>query len=171
MALIQEDEGFNWDKYIPREKVLVAEVDNRWQRDFARHEIIKFYDHFEEAQIANRWDAERDCFLDPQGNPMVDPKKVDFNAATAVFPTYQTFYTRRSLERYYEANLYKHLNEVFYASLPKVMDLKKKKEEDVEKLVEEMKKTARKADENQQKTMKIRSRRRQKKLRCQMKLR
>ncbi|MFS7914911.1 hypothetical protein Hanom_Chr02g00159111 [Helianthus anomalus] len=130
MAVIHEDEGFNWSKYISREEhALVAEVE----------------------QTNGRWDAERECYLDPQGNPVVDPKKVDFNAATAVSLTCQTFYTRRSIEKDYEANLYKRLKEVFYVSLPKVMELNKKKEENVEKLVEELKKTAGDADENQQK--------------------
>ncbi|MFS7945319.1 hypothetical protein Hanom_Chr06g00522911 [Helianthus anomalus] len=89
--------------------------------------------------------------MDPQGNPVVDPKKVNFNAEAAVFPTCQTFYTRRLIEKDYVANLYKHLKEVFYTSLPKVMELNKKKEENVKKLVEKLKKTARDADENQHK--------------------
>ncbi|KAJ0789490.1 putative transcription factor interactor and regulator CCHC(Zn) family [Helianthus annuus] len=87
-AVIHEDGGFNWSKYISREgHALVAEVevDKRWQRDFARHEIEKLYVPFKEAHRANRWDDERECYLDPQGNPVVDPKKVDFNAATRSF--------------------------------------------------------------------------------------
>ncbi|MFS8023709.1 hypothetical protein Hanom_Chr16g01454631 [Helianthus anomalus] len=97
--VIQEDEGFNWDKYIPREHhALVAEVedDKRWQIDYARLEIDKLYAPFKGEKRAKRWDAERECYLDPQGNPVVDRKKVDFNAVTALFPPCDTFYTRRS---------------------------------------------------------------------------
>ncbi|MFS7966477.1 hypothetical protein Hanom_Chr09g00774191 [Helianthus anomalus] len=78
-----------------------------------------------------RWDA-GECYLDPQGNPVVDPKKVDFKAVIDFFPTCDTFYMRRSKEKDYETNLYKRLKEI-------------------EKLVEEVKKTAGEADENQQK--------------------
>ncbi|MFS7996834.1 hypothetical protein Hanom_Chr12g01134471 [Helianthus anomalus] len=152
LVVTQEDEGFKWDKYIRREKyALVAEVDNRWQRSSARYEINKLYNPFGEAKEAKRWDSERECNLDPQGYPVVNPDKVDFNAMVAVIPTCQHFYTRRLIEKDYEENLYKRLNEVFYASLRKVMELQKKKEEDVEKLVDELKKTIRDAYENQQK--------------------
>ncbi|KAJ0540288.1 hypothetical protein HanRHA438_Chr08g0371141 [Helianthus annuus] len=153
MVITQEDEGFNWDKYIPREKyVLVAKVDNRWQRSFAREEINKLYDPFDEAKEAKRWDAEREYYLDLHGNPVVDPNKVKFDDVVAVIPTCQQFYTRRSIEKDYEENLFKPINEVFYASLTKVMELVKKNEEVVEKLVEELKKTVGEAVENQQKS-------------------
>ncbi|MFS7912936.1 hypothetical protein Hanom_Chr02g00135721 [Helianthus anomalus] len=117
------------------------------QRSFVLYELNKLYDPLKEAK---RWDAEKECYLDPQGNPVVDPDKVDFNVA--VIPTCQQFYTRRLTEKDYEENLYKHIKEVCYASLMKVMELEKKKEEDVEKLVDELKKPARNVDENQQKT-------------------
>ncbi|MFS7962623.1 hypothetical protein Hanom_Chr08g00728831 [Helianthus anomalus] len=126
MVVTQEDEGFNWDKYIPGEKyALVAKVDNIWQRSFAREEINKLYDPFDEAKEAKRWDAERECYLDPQGNPVVDPNKVKFDDVVAVIAT---CHTRRSIKKDYEENLYKPINEVFYASLTKVMELEKKKE-------------------------------------------
>ncbi|MFS7966369.1 hypothetical protein Hanom_Chr09g00772931 [Helianthus anomalus] len=131
----------------------VAEVidDKRWQRDNASFEIRKLYAPFKEAQKANRWDAERESYLDPQDNPVVDPKKVDFDEVAIIFPYCDTFHTRRLSEKDYEANLFKHLKEVFEASLPKVMELRKKKEDEIEKLVEEVKKTAGDADENKQK--------------------
>ncbi|MFS7905237.1 putative transcription factor interactor and regulator CCHC(Zn) family [Helianthus anomalus] len=67
LAVIQDDEGFKWNKYIPREKhVLVVAVDNSWQRHFARERINELYDPFDEAKEAKRWDAERECYLDPQ---------------------------------------------------------------------------------------------------------
>ncbi|MFS7953568.1 hypothetical protein Hanom_Chr07g00620231 [Helianthus anomalus] len=128
---------------------LVGEVDNKWQRSFARGEINKLYDPFDEAKEAKRWDVERECYLDPQGNPVVDPNKVDFNAVVAVIPTCEQFYTRSKIEKDYEENLYKRIKEVFYATLTKVMELRKKKEEEVEKLVDKLKKTIGEADENQ----------------------
>ncbi|MFS8006465.1 hypothetical protein Hanom_Chr14g01249461 [Helianthus anomalus] len=41
------------------------------------------YKAFKEAQLANRWDAKREYFVDPKGNPTVDPEKVDFEALVA----------------------------------------------------------------------------------------
>ncbi|MFS7911809.1 hypothetical protein Hanom_Chr02g00122431 [Helianthus anomalus] len=66
---------------------LVANI--RWSRQeqIARERINELYDPFDEAKNANRWDEERECFLDPQGNPMVDLKKVDFDALVVVIPT------------------------------------------------------------------------------------
>ncbi|XP_021971547.1 putative protein tag-278 [Helianthus annuus] len=134
LVVIQDYEGYDWSK-----------------RDNASFEIRKLYAPFKEAQKAKRWDAERECYFDPQGNPVVDPKKVDFDAVADIFPDRDTFHTRRLPEKDYEANLFKHLKEVFETSLPKVVELRKKKEEEIEKLVEEVKKTAGDADENEQK--------------------
>ncbi|MFS8033241.1 hypothetical protein Hanom_Chr17g01567171 [Helianthus anomalus] len=33
------------------------------------------------------WSVEKECFVDPKGNPTVDPDKVDFEALVAVIPT------------------------------------------------------------------------------------
>ncbi|KAJ0554145.1 putative transcription factor interactor and regulator CCHC(Zn) family [Helianthus annuus] len=157
LVVIQDDEGYDWIKVLPEEdyvgSAFVAEVvdDKRWQRDNASFQIRKLYAPFKEAQKAKRWDAERECYLDPQGNPVVGPKKVDFDAVANLFPDCDTFHTRRLSEKDYEANLYIRLKEVFEESLPKVLELRKKKEEEIEKLVEEVKKTAGDADENEQK--------------------
>ncbi|XP_022041186.1 myosin-7-like [Helianthus annuus] len=137
-VVIQDDEGYDWSK-----------------RDNASFEIRKLYAPFKEAQKAKRWDAERECYLDPQGNPVVDPRKVDFDAVANIFPDRDTFHTRRLSKKDYEANLFKRLKEVFEASLPKVMELRKKKEEEIEKLVEEVKKTARDVDEKNDEDQKL----------------
>ncbi|KAM0035789.1 hypothetical protein Hdeb2414_s0015g00450671 [Helianthus debilis subsp. tardiflorus] len=85
---------------------------------------------------------------------MVDLRKVDFNAVVAVIPSCGEFYTRRKVVKDYEENLEKHIKKVLCASITKVIELKKKKEEvvkeNVEKLVDELRKTTREADENQQ---------------------
>ncbi|MFS8007042.1 hypothetical protein Hanom_Chr14g01256301 [Helianthus anomalus] len=49
--------------------------------------LSELHDIFMEAKHANRWDNERKCFVDPQGNPAVDPKMVDFEALVAAIPT------------------------------------------------------------------------------------
>ncbi|MFS7986969.1 hypothetical protein Hanom_Chr11g01016501 [Helianthus anomalus] len=45
------------------------------------------YEVLMEAKSANRWDKERECFVDPQGNQTVDPQKVNFEALVVVIPT------------------------------------------------------------------------------------
>ncbi|KAJ0643074.1 putative transcription factor interactor and regulator CCHC(Zn) family [Helianthus annuus] len=100
LMTIQYDEGFNWNKYIPKEtSALVATIEWSRQEHVARERINELYGPFNEAKEVNRWDAERECFLDPQGNPMVDPKKVDFDALIAAIPTAGEFYDRMKLRK------------------------------------------------------------------------
>ncbi|MFS7978799.1 hypothetical protein Hanom_Chr10g00919681 [Helianthus anomalus] len=87
--------------------VLVAEVKWTRQERIARERVNELYDPFNEAKKAKRWDDERECFLEPQGNPVVDPKKVDFDALVAVIPTAGEFYSMRKAEKDYEENLEK----------------------------------------------------------------
>ncbi|MFS7912607.1 hypothetical protein Hanom_Chr02g00131941 [Helianthus anomalus] len=89
--------------------------------------------------------------MDPQGNPVVDPSKVDFDAVTNLFPNQDTYHTRRLSVKGYEADLMNKLKEIFEASLPKVVGMRKRKEEELEKLIEEVKRTAEDADVEEQK--------------------
>ncbi|MFS7969417.1 hypothetical protein Hanom_Chr09g00808961 [Helianthus anomalus] len=61
----------------------------RWSREQRRaHERLnEVVTIFKEAKQAKRWDDERKCYLDPQGNHTVDPKTVDINALVAAIPT------------------------------------------------------------------------------------
>ncbi|MFS8006774.1 hypothetical protein Hanom_Chr14g01253111 [Helianthus anomalus] len=84
LVVTQEDEGFNWNKYIPNEgSALVAEI--RWSREQhkAHERLNEVCTTFREAKHAERCDDERKCYLDPQGNSAVDPKMVDFDALVA----------------------------------------------------------------------------------------
>ncbi|MFS7904572.1 putative transcription factor interactor and regulator CCHC(Zn) family [Helianthus anomalus] len=65
LIINKEDEGFNWNKYILKEKLaLVAKIRP------SREGIMR-----------------GSVFVDPQGNPAVDPKMVDFEALVAAIPT------------------------------------------------------------------------------------
>ncbi|MFS7921008.1 hypothetical protein Hanom_Chr03g00231571 [Helianthus anomalus] len=66
--------------------------------------------------------------MDPQGNPVIDPDKVDFDAVTNLFPDQDTYSTRRLSEKGYEADPMNKIKEIFEASLLKVVEMKKKKE-------------------------------------------
>ncbi|MFS8008758.1 hypothetical protein Hanom_Chr14g01276681 [Helianthus anomalus] len=88
---VQDDEGFNWGKYIKDGRTekwaLVVEFKESREENHARAYLSEVYKAFIEAQRANRWSQEKECFVDPQGNPTVDPDKVDFEALVAVIPT------------------------------------------------------------------------------------
>ncbi|KAJ0549600.1 putative transcription factor interactor and regulator CCHC(Zn) family [Helianthus annuus] len=85
---IQEDEGFNWNKYIPKEKLaMVAEFKQSREECHVQMYLSEVYKAFIKAKRENRWDRQRECFVNSQGNPIVDPQKVDFEARVAAIPT------------------------------------------------------------------------------------
>ncbi|KAM0003248.1 putative transcription factor interactor and regulator CCHC(Zn) family [Helianthus debilis subsp. tardiflorus] len=82
LAVIHDDEGYGWSQVLPEKDCVgyafVADFDHDlwWRRDYARWEIEKFREPFKEAQRAKRWNDELECYMDPQGNPVVDPSKI-----------------------------------------------------------------------------------------------
>ncbi|KAJ0939968.1 putative transcription factor interactor and regulator CCHC(Zn) family [Helianthus annuus] len=136
LAVIHDDEGYDWSQVLPEEDAVgyafVANVDHDlwWRRDYARWEIEKFRESFKETQRAKRWNDELECYMDPQGNPVVDPSKVDFEAVTNLFPSQATFNTRRLFDKEYLPDLLNKIKEICEASLPKVVKMKKRKEEE-----------------------------------------
>ncbi|MFS7966306.1 hypothetical protein Hanom_Chr09g00772291 [Helianthus anomalus] len=102
LAVIHDDEGFDWSDLLPEEDavgyVFVAkeevkpfrdtrlEVDkanNRQQRD--EWKMMRLSRVHTEAKRAKRWDADRECYLDPEGNIAIDPKTLSLKAMTAEF--------------------------------------------------------------------------------------
>ncbi|MFS7955065.1 hypothetical protein Hanom_Chr07g00638181 [Helianthus anomalus] len=67
LVVTQDDEGFNWNKYIPKEKhALVAEVKSDQVREKTMRErriadirLDEMSASFEEAKRAGRWDEKR----------------------------------------------------------------------------------------------------------------
>ncbi|MFS7912486.1 hypothetical protein Hanom_Chr02g00130511 [Helianthus anomalus] len=103
LVVTQDDEGFNWNKYIPKEKVaLVAEVRASREERHVRMRLSDVYEVFMEAKHGDRWDDERKCFVDPQGNLAVDPDVVDFKALVAAITTTGVFYSRIKEDPNYE---------------------------------------------------------------------
>ncbi|MFS7911142.1 hypothetical protein Hanom_Chr02g00114551 [Helianthus anomalus] len=75
LAVIHDDdERFNWNDYIPDEDqqglAFVATTTlvtfNR-ERDIAHVRMNRIYRAYKEAKKEKRWDAERECYLDPKG--------------------------------------------------------------------------------------------------------
>ncbi|KAJ0715074.1 putative transcription factor interactor and regulator CCHC(Zn) family [Helianthus annuus] len=95
LAVIQDDEGFNWRDFLPDENVVgyafMAEVEptstyNR-ERSLAQVKMKRIYNAYKEAKKAKRWDPDRECYLDPKGNICVDPKSIDFEALVKLIPS------------------------------------------------------------------------------------
>ncbi|MFS7946218.1 hypothetical protein Hanom_Chr06g00533411 [Helianthus anomalus] len=62
--------------------------DNRWRiQDDERAYLSIEYKKYRKARWANRWDADRECYVDPKGNPTVEPDEVDFEVLVAAIPT------------------------------------------------------------------------------------
>ncbi|KAM0035898.1 hypothetical protein Hdeb2414_s0015g00451961 [Helianthus debilis subsp. tardiflorus] len=66
---------------------MTAEITLTREERHARLRLDDVYDAYKEATRAGRWSKERECYVDPQGNPTVDPKTVDLNALVAAIPT------------------------------------------------------------------------------------
>ncbi|MFS7936169.1 hypothetical protein Hanom_Chr05g00412311 [Helianthus anomalus] len=87
---IQDDGGFNWNKYIKEDeelKALVAEFKQSREEEQARGYLRKEYKKYREARWANRWNEEKECCVDPEGNLTTDPDEVDFKVLVAAIPT------------------------------------------------------------------------------------
>ncbi|KAJ0604016.1 putative transcription factor interactor and regulator CCHC(Zn) family [Helianthus annuus] len=150
---IQNDEGFNWNKYILKKKLaLVAETRPSREERHARMELSKVHEIFMEASRENRWDAKRECFVDPQGNPAVDPQKVDFEALVAAIPTARVWDARLENNPNYRKEVEEGIRKVIYASVEK----KKKTVEEIvdesQKMVTDLKKTTEKAGDEKLKS-------------------
>ncbi|MFS7903787.1 hypothetical protein Hanom_Chr01g00028181 [Helianthus anomalus] len=145
--LNQDDEGFDWGKYIKEEKVgkkaLVAEFKQSREERHARMYLSDVYDVYKEAKWANRWSVDKQCFVDLKGNPTVDPDKVDFEELVAAIPTVCVWCKGLKEIPNYRQKVDEGIKKVIYSSLEK----KKTVEEIVDesqKMVEEVKKLIRK---------------------------
>ncbi|MFS8019437.1 putative transcription factor interactor and regulator CCHC(Zn) family [Helianthus anomalus] len=92
LAVIQDDEGFDWSEFLPEDDAVgfafafMAQIEQRtqqteeqkynYQKLIALHMKDKIYAAWKEAKRANRWDPDRECYLDPKGNIIVEPSSV-----------------------------------------------------------------------------------------------
>ncbi|KAJ0479414.1 hypothetical protein HanIR_Chr13g0619671 [Helianthus annuus] len=51
-----------------------------YRKMVAEAKIIRLSGVYQEAKLANRWDPDRECYLDEYGNIAVDDKKIDIEA-------------------------------------------------------------------------------------------
>ncbi|KAJ0747511.1 putative transcription factor interactor and regulator CCHC(Zn) family [Helianthus annuus] len=117
LVVTQDDEGFNWNKYIPKEKlVLVAEVKSEpvrektmRERNIACIRLDEMQAAFEEARRAGRWDKKRECYTDPKGNPVVESRSLNFKALLEVIPTSEELYSKKFVDKNYVPNMEKRI--------------------------------------------------------------
>ncbi|KAM0043739.1 putative transcription factor interactor and regulator CCHC(Zn) family [Helianthus debilis subsp. tardiflorus] len=94
LAVIHDDEGYDWSELLPEEDVVgyafmaksepVPWKDNRTEeqkyghrKQIAMNKMIRISGIYLEAKRANRWDPDRECYLDPQGNIAIDHNTLD----------------------------------------------------------------------------------------------
>ncbi|KAM0013470.1 putative transcription factor interactor and regulator CCHC(Zn) family [Helianthus debilis subsp. tardiflorus] len=134
---IQDDEGFNRNDHIKEDgelKAMVAKIKKSREEIEAQGYLDSMYDAYKEARWANRWDTERDCYIDPKGNLAVYPDEVDFDALVAATPTEGVW--RRGLREIKDCRekVEEEIYKVIYASL------EKKKKKTVDEIVVESEK-------------------------------
>ncbi|MFS8024137.1 hypothetical protein Hanom_Chr16g01459691 [Helianthus anomalus] len=100
-----------------------------------------------EAKWTNRWDAKRECFVDPQGNPTIDPDKVDFEVLVAALPTVGVWCKGLEEIPNYRQKVEEGIKKVTYASLEKKMKIVEEIVDESNKMVDEVKKADLKTEE------------------------
>ncbi|KAM0035747.1 putative transcription factor interactor and regulator CCHC(Zn) family [Helianthus debilis subsp. tardiflorus] len=91
LAVIHDDEGFDWSDLLPEEDAvgyafitkIVPFKDTRTEEvKYVNKKMLaqcmkdKIYRTWKEAKSAKRWDADRECYLDPKGNIVVEPSSI-----------------------------------------------------------------------------------------------
>ncbi|MFS7945407.1 hypothetical protein Hanom_Chr06g00523931 [Helianthus anomalus] len=90
LVVIHDDEGFDWSELLPEEDAIgyafvvekiIPFKDTRNDEEKylsrkcrAEYKMIRLSKIFSEAKREKRWDADRECYLGPQGNIAIDTK-------------------------------------------------------------------------------------------------
>ncbi|KAJ0743532.1 putative transcription factor interactor and regulator CCHC(Zn) family [Helianthus annuus] len=97
LAVILDDEGFDWSEFLPEEDAVgyafmattepaATESTYNRERSLAQRQKKKIYDAYKEAKKAKRWDPDRECYLDPKGNILIDPLTIDLETLMKAIP-------------------------------------------------------------------------------------
>ncbi|KAJ0837524.1 hypothetical protein HanRHA438_Chr16g0779111 [Helianthus annuus] len=156
--IIYDDEGYDWSQHDEEVaevevKAMTAEVTLTREERHARMRLDDVYNAYREATWAGRWSKDKECYVDPQGNPTVDPKTVDLDALVAAIPTVDVWCKGIRENPRYKQQVEEGIRKVIFASLE---EKKKKTVEEIvtesEKMVNEVKKVEEKtqvAEEDQ----------------------
>ncbi|KAF5805179.1 putative transcription factor interactor and regulator CCHC(Zn) family [Helianthus annuus] len=144
--IIYDDEGYDWSQHDEEvaeveAKAMVAEVTLTREERHARMRLDDVYNAYREATWAGRWSKDKECYVDPQRNPTVDPKTVDLDALVAAIPTVDVWCKGLRENPRYKQQVEEGIQKVIFASL------EKKKKMTVEEVVNEVNKIEKKAEE------------------------
>ncbi|KAJ0809384.1 putative transcription factor interactor and regulator CCHC(Zn) family [Helianthus annuus] len=151
--IIYDDEGYDWSQHEEEVaevevKAMTAEITLTREERHARMRLDDVYNAYREATWAGRWSKDKGCYVDPQGNPTVDPKTVDLDALVAAIPTVDVWCKGIRENPRYKQQVEEGIRKVIFASLE---EKKKKTVEEIvtesEKMVNEVKKVEGKAEE------------------------
>ncbi|MFS8019596.1 hypothetical protein Hanom_Chr15g01405611 [Helianthus anomalus] len=106
---------------------MVVEIEQSHEERHARMRLDDVYDAYKEATQADMWSNEKECFVDPQGNPIVDLEKVDVEALVAAIPTVSVWCKGLEEIPRYTEKVEEGIKKVIYASL----ETKKKAVEEI----------------------------------------
>ncbi|MFS8016415.1 hypothetical protein Hanom_Chr15g01368421 [Helianthus anomalus] len=108
---IDDDEGFNWSKYLKEVKrALVAEVKTKEEilqektsreRHFVDYRIKEIQKEYDEAWRMGRWDKKRECYINHKGDPVVDLRKMVYNDVVVVIPLSEEYYSKKEADKNY----------------------------------------------------------------------
>ncbi|MFS7996830.1 hypothetical protein Hanom_Chr12g01134431 [Helianthus anomalus] len=88
LAVIHDNEGFDWSELLPEEDVVgyafmakivpfkytrTEEEKHAYRKMLAQNMKDKNKSSLERGKSANRWDADRECYLVPKGNIIAEP--------------------------------------------------------------------------------------------------
>ncbi|MFS7963423.1 hypothetical protein Hanom_Chr08g00737861 [Helianthus anomalus] len=94
-CIFHDYEGYDWSKHSKEDgevKAMVAKIKKSREEIETQGYLDSMYDAHKEARQEKRWDSEYECYVDPKGNPTIDPNEVDFEALVAVIPTVDDWY-------------------------------------------------------------------------------
>ncbi|KAJ0555483.1 hypothetical protein HanIR_Chr07g0302561 [Helianthus annuus] len=94
LAVIRDDEGFDWSELLPGEDAVgyafmaksepVPFKDTRpeeqryaYRKMIAQQRMIRISGIYLEAKRVRRWDPDKECYLDPDGNIAIDHNTLD----------------------------------------------------------------------------------------------
>ncbi|MFS7969956.1 hypothetical protein Hanom_Chr09g00815341 [Helianthus anomalus] len=166
LAVIQDDDGFDWGKILPEEDAVgyvfttqimktkeeILKRKTYRERCIVGYRIEEMGKEYKEAKNYGRYDKKRECYVNSKGEPVVHPKEVVFNDVLAVIPLSGEYYSNVAKDKHHEKKLDKIIRDVITTSLRQRDEERMKKNvenlvDDLKKFVEEQKSEGKKEEE------------------------
>ncbi|XP_022032826.1 DNA ligase 1-like [Helianthus annuus] len=125
-------------KVRSREEILKEKTER--ERFIVGCRMEKMQEAYENAVRNKRWDKNRACYVNKEGEPVVPRRDIVHDDVLLVIPLSGEFYSKRAKDKNYEKNLNKIIRHAMTSSLRKRDEERMKK--NVEELVNDLKKVA-----------------------------